>query len=120
MLSDKLLDRGDGSTEGREIVAHQCRHDAHQRQPADLADACPGEWRQLAKCRHFVFAMKPFGCIVEHEDDAPLGRKRHARDHGRRRAAVVLTGVDDDAPIVETGDADAGSPATRKTAWRPC
>ncbi len=106
VVTDLGLDRFHSPAERGNILFDQGRHQAHQNVAADQGRGGSWERRQRPERFDLGLAVNALCKGVKHENDAPVLRKRNARDDRRSLAAMSLARIDNHAAFFESGNAD--------------
>ena len=111
VVADRALDLADRAAEAGEILLHQRGHQPHQHQVREVGRALLRKRLQRPERGALGLAEQAALGTIEHQQDAPGARERHARDHRRMGAGGASAAVHDEAAFLEGADADAGARA---------
>jgi hypothetical protein len=114
MVAEDFLNPRDAVTESAEIDFCRAGQNLHERAAADFTRRVGGKMRQAGKRLHFLFAVRAFDARVQNQQNPPISREVHPRDHWRRFGVRPSASVDGQPAALKQGNAHARTGAAIK------
>lgn len=106
VATHKCLDLGNGAAESGNVLLHQRGGGLHQDEVRKVRGRHPCHRRKCCESAGLTVAMHAGGLRVEDQQNAPAFGQRRLDQDRRRRIGLAFAAVDDEAAVVEGGDAN--------------